>query len=53
MEKVVLPKFVSWVNSILVLPQNSMLFNKELYFNAIIQNKTLKITNTPEYKKRK
>lgn len=41
--EVVLPEFIIWTKKILSLPANSPYLEKQLYFNATINNKILKI----------
>jgi hypothetical protein len=47
-----LPQFVSWLQGILALPNESPALNGTLYFNAVYTEKGLVVTDQPKYGKR-
>ncbi|HZK81495.1 MAG TPA: hypothetical protein VFC46_10520 [Humisphaera sp.] len=45
-----LPRFITWLREILILPPGSPALHEEPYFNASYSEKGLAVTNQPTYK---
>jgi hypothetical protein len=48
-----LPQFVSWLQGILALPNDSLALHGTLYFNAAYTEERLVVTDQPKYKVRR